>query len=179
MSLHSLFRLDTGELTGMQVHGSPEILALNTPPGCAWVAGAHDPRRAVVQLVVDDFGASQPVATPRLPPRPADSDYRTWAWDAALDDWAPAYTLLWHQVQARDPVLAQLAALDTQVARPVGEIAEAQALGQAVPAASLQRLTAINSDKAALRAHLAAIAAAPDIPALQAVLAAAPTLTTP
>lgn len=177
MSHHSLYRLDTGELTGSQANASPEILALNTPAGCAWVAGAHDPRRGIVQLVTDDNGEQVPVVVPRLPPRPADSDYRTWAWDDTLQDWAATPTLLWHQAQAREPVLAQLSALDTQVARPVGEIAEAQALGQPVPAGALQRLTSINADKAALRAHLAAIAAAADLAALQAVLAAPPTLT--
>lgn len=177
--MHSLYNTSTGELLGPRLRASAEIRALNTPPGCAWVPGEHDPARTRVQLIVDDYGSEVATVVPRQPPRPADSDYRTWAWDAALDDWAPAYTLLWHQVQAREPVLVQLAALDTQVARPVGEITEAQALGQPVPGAALERLTAINADKAALRAHLAAIAAAPDIPALQAVLASAPTLTTP
>lgn len=178
MTTQSLYRLDTGELTGMQVNGSPEILALNTPPGCGWVEGAHDPRRANVHLVTDDFGAQQPVVIARLPERPADSDYRTWDWDAARDDWAPVYTLLWHQAQARAPLLGLLEQLDAKVARPVGEIAQAQALGEALPAASVQVLQAINADKQIVRARLTAIAAAAGPAALAALLAQPLTLST-
>lgn len=168
--MHSLYNLSTGELTGLQMTAEPELLALNTPPGCAWVAGAHDARRCVVQLVTDDFGAQQPTVAPRTPPRPADTELQTWHWDAGAADWAATPTLALRKLHARAELQALFPALDAALARPLGEITEAQALGEPLPAAAVARLRAVNADKAALRGRLAAVAAAASVEALQQLL---------
>lgn len=168
-AMRSLFDFSTGELTGLRMQASDAMLALNTPPGHAWIDGEHDPRRVRVQLVTDDQGQQHPVAVPRTPERPADSAWVTWAWSEAAGDWVSSPTLAMLQAQARPPVLQLLAELDAKLARPLGEIAEAQALGQPLPAAAVARLQAINADKQALRSHLQAIAATSTVEALQAL----------
>lgn len=112
MTPYSLYSLATGELTGMQIQGPAAVRALNTPVGCAWIDGAHDPRRVVVRLVTDDFGTQHPTAAARVPPRPVDSDYQTWAWDEAAGDWAPTMTRRWREAQARAERDRLLAACD-------------------------------------------------------------------
>lgn len=164
---HSLFSVETGQLTGLQMSADAELLALNTPAGCAWVDGAHDARRCAVRLVTDDFGAQLPVVVPRTPPRPADTELQTWRWDDAAADWAAVPTLAMRRLIASEPLLAKFAPLDDALARPLGEIAEAQALGEVPPAAAIGRLRSINAEKKALRARLADIAAASSIEALQ------------
>lgn len=168
--MHSLFNLSTGELTGLQMSADAELLALNTPAGCAWVCGAHDAHRCAVRLVTDDFGAQLPVVVPRTPPRPADSELQTWRWDDAAADWAAVPTLAFRRLIAMEPLLAKFAPLDDALARPLGEIAEAEALGELPPAAAIARLRTINADKTALRARLAAIKAAATAADLDALL---------
>ncbi|QOR55715.1 MAG: hypothetical protein YHS30scaffold667_11 [Phage 65_10] len=145
----SLFNTTTGEFTGQLLHHG-ELIA---PAGHAWAEGAHDPRRAVVEMPAAD----PPVVVVRTPARPADSDYQTWAWSDDADDWAATDTLLMLKARARAPVLQRFLPLDAALARPVGEIAEAQALGQTPPSGAVERLTAILVDKQALRAKIAAI----------------------
>lgn len=176
--MQSLFNLETGELTGFRVDGDDEDRTGNTPPGHAWVRGEFDPRRFVVRVPVGDVGPELPRAEARTPPRPPDSEFQTWAWDDEAGDWIAAPTLVLLKATASAPVLARFAPLDAALARPVGEIAEAQALGEVVPAAAVQRLRGINADKQLLRDRLAAIAAAADAPALQALEAQPLTLQT-
>lgn len=99
--IRSLYVIETGELTGLSMDADDALLALNTPPGCAWLDGAHNPQRASVQMVTDDFGTQQPVVVPRMPPRPADNDYQTWTWDEAAGGWIAVPTLLARQATAR------------------------------------------------------------------------------
>lgn len=169
--MHSEFDVVTGEFTGRRMMGSPELLQINTVAGCAWAAGEHDPRRCVVCLVTDDMGDQQTVVSMRLPAKPADTELQTWHWDAAADDWRATPTLRLLQARATPPVLAQLATLDLQLARPLGELMQAQALGEPLPPAAVARLQAVNADKALLRARLAAIAASTTREQLAALLA--------
>lgn len=169
--MKSLYVIESGELTGMQMLASEEMLTLNTPPGHAWVDGALDQRRFVVQLVTDDHGTQQAVATPRTPPRPADSEMQTWSWSEDAGDWIATPTLAMLKAQARAQILAMFPPLDAALARPVGEITQAQALGEEPPAAAIQRLQAINADKQALRDRLAAIDSATAKAELDALLA--------
>ena len=101
MDMHSLFAVDTGELTGFRMGGTEEDRAINTPDGHAWVAGDFAPRRYRVQMVTDDHGTQQPVATQRTPPRPADNPYQAWAWDDAAGDWVAVPTRLWREAAPR------------------------------------------------------------------------------
>lgn len=167
----SLYVIETGELTGLCMLADDSMLALNTPPGHAWVKGELDPRRSLVRLVTDDLGEQVPVVDALTPPQPVDSAYQTWGWDETRGDWVATPTLLLQQIRAREPVLVLLEQLDAKQARPVGEIAVAQALGDALPAAAVERLQSINADKAALRGRLAAIAATADADELEALLA--------
>lgn len=117
--MKSLFVIATGELTGVQMLASEEMLALNTPDGCAWVDGAQDARRTVVQLVTDDFGDQHAVAVPRTPPRPADNAYQTWAWDDDVGDWVAQPTRLWREVRPRAERDQLLVASDWVVMRAI------------------------------------------------------------
>lgn len=160
MIQRSLYVVETGELTGLRMTADAEMLALNTPPGHAWVDGAHDCRRFVVRLVTDDHGEQQAVVDARIPARPADNDYQTWVWDEATGDWRVSPTLAALKIERSKPVIAQLEAIDVRLVRPAGEITQALALGQAIPSEASERLTSLNAQKAALRQFLAEIAAA-------------------
>ncbi|MCV2349327.1 hypothetical protein [Paucibacter sp. Y2R2-4] len=150
-SSHSQFALATGELTGLCM--SADLLALNTPPGHAWLLGVYDPKTHIVQLITDDFGVQQAVAVRRTPTRPADSVYQTWVWDESAWDWLAKPTLAYRKHGRKAPVLEALAALDIEVSRPTSEITQAQLLGEAPPAAAVLRLTEVLTEKAAWR-HL-------------------------
>jgi hypothetical protein len=125
----------------------------NTPPGAIAIEGAHDYLCQRVDLATGQIVDYQP-------PEPAATQWATWAWADTVRRWRPVPTLAALQRAANEPLLAQLAELDAKLVRPAGEITEALALGQAVPAASAARLSAINAEKSALRQHLIAIAAA-------------------
>jgi hypothetical protein len=145
--MRSLFNLETGELTGMQMLASPEMMALNTPRGHAWVDGAHDQRRTLVRLVTDDFGDQHAVAVQRTPPRPADSEMQVWSWSAAALDWVASPTVALLKAQAAALVLGRFPALDAALARPVGEIA----LAAIASATSSEQLQAIEQQPLALQ----------------------------
>ena len=157
--MRSLFNTETGELTGFRSDAEGALLLANTPPGHSWADGELDPRRCTVRELVDDFGELRQVIAPRTPPRPADTENQVWSWDAEADDWVAGPSLALRKALASEPVLARFPALDAAVARPVGEIAEATALGLQPPQEAVQRLQAIHADKQALRDRLAAIAA--------------------
>lgn len=168
--MHSLYTIVTGEFTGVQMD-DPELRAHNTPPGCAWMAGAHDARRCVVQLLPDLAGEQIPTAVARQPARPADTEMQTWHWDETLDDWMAAPTLALRKLMAAKPLQPLFQPLDAALARPLGELMEAQALGGPPPQAAMAKLQAINASKAALRQRLADIAACSSPEALQQLLA--------
>lgn len=179
MTPFSLYETATGRLTGDTASLSDELLAINpAPAGFAWVQGLHNPATARVEHGMDDYGNQLPFVVVQTPAPPPETDWMSWRWDAAAAAWREVPKLKLLQANARGPVIAQLAQLDDKLRRPVGEITLAQALNQAPPAAALQRLQAIEADKDALRAHLAAIAAAADVDALGALVAAPSALQT-
>ncbi len=135
-------------------------LALQRRPGQILVPGVTWPEtQRIAALVADDFGNQVAVLEDFVPPAPADDELRTWHWDAEQRGHVPTPTLLALQRKASAPLLAQLAELDARLARPLGELAEASATGQAAPAEAVERLQQINASKAQLRQQLAAIAA--------------------
>lgn len=172
---YSAYIVDTGEITGKRILCGPELLALNTAPGEAWLLGEVDHRGQRVELRPDDFGnAVVPVVVAWQPDKPAVSEYADWAWDETRREWLYVATLAALKVQRSAPVIEQLAAIDVKLIRPAGEITQAMALGEAVPAAAALRLTTLNADKAALRQFLAQISSATTAAALDALVAAGP-----
>jgi hypothetical protein len=151
---YSYYRLADGLLTGQ---GSS---ACDPPEGCGAVPGRIDHLSYRVVLVTDDQGVQRPVLVDYQPTAPDGDEWQTWDWDAQTRRYKSAPTLAALKRAANAPLLAELAALDLQIARPVGEVAQALALAEAPPAAALQRLQDINTSKAALRAQLLAINAA-------------------
>lgn len=162
----------TGRFTDRTITAAPEVLALNAlPAGELWIEGRHNPHTAAATFVTDDQGDQQIVVVEIEPTPPAETEWQSWRWNAASGCWDAVAKLKLLQANARPPVLAQLAALDEKVARPVGEIAQAQALGATPPEAAVSRLQAINDDKQLLRARLAAIVATTTPEELAALLA--------
>lgn len=169
--MHSLYRIDTGELTGQRSGISDELRLKNTPPGHAWIEGEHDPRTCAVVQSCDEFGELCPGVIRRLPDKPADSIYQVWVWDAATYDWKAVPTMVLEKARACEPILAQFKPLDDALARPVGEVTRAVALGQAAPAGAVQRLNEIEASKEALRGRMAAINACTSAAQLKELLA--------
>lgn len=170
MTMHSAYIVATGQFTGRQVIGATaELLALNAQPGEAWHEGECDPLSQAISYVADDFGELQPVLVDYQPPAPADNEWQTWAWDEATRRWVASPTLALLKLRAGDPARARLVALDGKAARPAGEIAQAWALSEPPPAAAVAALQAVNAAKQVLRDRLAAIAAAADAAALEAL----------
>lgn len=158
MSMVSFYSPATGLFTGESYAGADP--AANCAPGHAWVEGVFDALSQRVELRPDDFGnAVVPVVVSYLPPPPISTEWVTWEWSAERRRWVEVPTLAAMKRAHSAPLLQQLAQLDTKVARPAGEIAEALALGQPAPAVEVQRLRAINAEKAGLRQQLATIAA--------------------
>jgi hypothetical protein len=158
---YSAYLAATGEITGKRITtASPELLALNTAPGEAWLLGEVEHLGQRVEMRPDDFGnAVVPVVVPYQPPAPPASEWVTWAWSEPQRRWLAVPTLAALKREANQPLLRQLEALDVSVVRPAGEIAEAMALGLAPAASSLARLRQLNAEKAQIRQQLQAIAA--------------------
>jgi hypothetical protein len=151
---YSYYRLSDGLFTGQ---GSS---ACDPPDGCGAISGRIDHLSYRVVLVTDDHGVQRPVLVDYQPTAPEADEWQTWDWDAETRRYKSVPTLAALKRTANAPLLAELTALDVQIARPVGEVAQALALAEAPPTAALQRLQEINTSKAALRAQLLAINAA-------------------
>jgi hypothetical protein len=153
----------TGLFTGRS-YSPLEHAQRNTPAGLSlYRAGPGEEIDALSQCIAwapDDFGAlSVPVLTDYQPPAPADDEWRSWAWSSEARRWLSTPTLAALKRDAGAPILASLQTLDSQSARPLAEIVQATALGEAAPAESLQRLREITAEKEDLRRRLAAITA--------------------
>lgn len=175
------YRPDTGQILAdsIDVPEADLLLPANQRPGLALVPGVSDHRvQRVAAAVTDDQGQLVQVLEDYVPPAPAADELRTWAWDAQARTHVPAPTLLALQRQAQAPALAELAAIDAALVRPLGELLEAQALGQAAPAPALAKLQAANARKALLRQHMAALAAATSQAQLRALAESFDTTTT-
>lgn len=158
---YSAYVIATGEITGKQITVEPDLLAMHPPPvGNAWIEGDIDYNGQRVELRPDDFGeAVVPVVVPYQPPAPADSQWQTWAWDATARRYVATPTQAALNRAAAEVIVAQLAELDAKLVRPAGEVTEALALGQSLPADAVAKLQEINTQKAALRQQLAALGA--------------------
>jgi hypothetical protein len=170
----------TLELAGRSYTGPAAALAANTPAGLVPVLVPEllDPRRHVVRWVTDDHGEQLAVVDARTPAQPAETEWMGWAWDDAAEQWREVPKLKLLQANARRALLGLLTELDGKLTRPLGEILQAQVLGQAVPEAAALRLQAVNADKDAVRARIAAINQAASVAALGELLAAPLSLTT-
>jgi len=159
-----LYELSTGRFTGRTFSGPPRALPLNTPDSCGAYAAQPgeevDHRRQRVIELQSDHGDLVLALHPCTPPEPAATEWAAPVWSEPLQDWLMQPTLAALKRDAAAAVLERLATLDQRAIRPVGEIAQAQALGDAPPAAALRRLQAVNADKATLRQLLTAINAA-------------------
>lgn len=167
MVVTHFYDLATGQFTGAWSSSPNSDDPVTIPAGCgAFESASVRGKRLDLQTgeLVD-----------YRPPMPEETDRVGWAWDPAAGAWSAQPKLPLLQDRASEPVLAQLAQLDLQSARPVGEIALAQALGEPPPSAAVARLQSINTDKQALRQRLAAIAAAASADALAQLLATDPT----
>jgi hypothetical protein len=81
MSMHSIYRLTDGLFIGGSISGDDEeFLAMNTPPGCGLMPGAHDPARS---RVVDGQ------VVPYQPPAPAATEETAHDWSDELWAWVP------------------------------------------------------------------------------------------
>jgi hypothetical protein len=156
------FRPDTGEILPdtIDVPEADLLLPANQRPGLALVPGVSDHRvQRVAAVVTDDQGQLVHVLEDYVPPAPTADELRTWAWDAQARRHVPVPTLLARQRQAQAPHLAELTEIDAGLVRPLGELLEAQALGQTAPAQALAKLQAANARKGLLRQQIATIAA--------------------
>jgi len=114
---HSEYDPATGLFTGRALSMPAEYLAGNTTPGCALIAGQHDPTQARVVLRHDDFGDALPVVERYKPPAPAGDEWQTWSWDANAWRWLSSPTPGALARTARTRRAALLAACDWIVAR--------------------------------------------------------------
>ncbi len=169
MSTHTLCLIDTGAFTDVRLDGN---LSLNPPPeGHCWVPGEHNPcTHRLAGWTVDDFGDQVPVIEVQTPAPPAETEWISWLWDDVAQRWRESPKLKLLQANAKPTLLQVLVELDGKQARPVGEITEAQALGQPMPEQSIARLQIIAADKQAVRTRLAAIDAVETIEQLQTLL---------
>ncbi len=136
-------------------------LALNTPAGHVAAEGRFDHLSQRVDVAATALAADGegPVVVAYQPPAPPDDELRTWAWDGESKRWREQPTLEALRNAARAPLLAKLQEMDAALIRPAGEIAQAQALGEPVPAGALAKLQSLNGAKAVIRQQLAAITA--------------------
>lgn len=169
---YSLYDTASGAFTGTQIFGDPAILKINPPPpGHAWMPGFHNPQTCRVALITDDQGQQVPGIAVQAPVLPAETEWVSWAWDAAADAPRPVPKLPLRKEGAKQPLMEHLAELDKLVARPAGEITEAMALGDAPPAAAVTRLRSINADKTLIRARMHDISACASVEQLNSLLA--------
>ncbi len=176
---YSLYNTESGAFTGARIVCEPSLLAINPPPaGHAWMQGAHSPYTARVELVAGDRGYLVPEVVVQAPALPPETAWASWVWDPVAEEPRPVPKLPLRQEGAKQPLLERLAELDKLVARPAGEITEAMALGDAPPPAAVNRLRAVNADKALVRTRMRDIDACTSIEQLEQLLATPLTLQT-
>ena len=164
------YDLESGALSGRRLTGPEDLLAANTPPGCGAVAvddgtvlAAHNRR---VNVKTGEIEAHQP-------PAPADDEWRTWQWDDAAERWVPVPTLAARKLEARAPLLQDLAAEDARAIRPLAELVQAIVAGERMPDDAKAVLAEIHERKAGLRDALSTIDQAESEPDLNVAASAA------
>jgi hypothetical protein len=107
------YDLTTGIIRPRVFTGSKDMATLNVPQGLGMLPGDFDHLSQRVDIsvqppppVLDEFG--NPIGPPWYPPvvdyqppAPADDQWQTWAWDAAIKRWVSTPTLLAHKRSAR------------------------------------------------------------------------------
>ncbi len=142
---HCAYNTETGLFVGVEVWASEPInLAANTPPGCALIKGQHDHLSKRVDLATGEVVDWQP-------PKPADTDLETYAWDATSDPkrprWRATPTALARKQRRQGAIAQQMDALEAKQARPLRELAL-----DPTNAAARTRLADIETQLAQLRA---------------------------
>lgn len=151
MSAWSFYRLSDGLFTGNVYEG--DDIAVNTPDGCAAIAGEHD----YLSYRVDLTDPTNPVVVDYVPPKPADTSTTVYAWSADARRWLGALTLEGKRVPLRVIVRRRIILWEALQQRPVREWILSPLAGRATILPAIQ---AIEDKVVALRAKLAAIEAA-------------------
>jgi len=150
---HVLYTVSTGLLTGAQLETEDEtLLAINTPAGCAWIAGDGHPDTNAVQFI-----DGTPTLVEQLNPAPPSNAVQTWERDPATQIWRPVPTLAALKAHAIEPVTEILTSLDAELVRPTTELLAAQLAGSAIDSFAQAKFAALMTRKTALRARIAAI----------------------
>lgn len=160
MKTVSYYDLTTGLFTGHTFSGPEQLIQWKL--GQAYIEGRFDHLSQRVDLSAGSVVDYQPDP-------PAADEWQTWAWDATTRRNIATPTLAALKRDRKQPVLDALAAEDAKLIRPNGEIAQALATSTTPPTAAVDRVIAINAAKQTLRDKLAAIDAAQDAAALEAL----------
>lgn len=169
MKTYSFYALATGAFTGSHITCPDEWLGENTPADCGAIEGRHDPLCRRVNLATDDVEAYVPDA-------PADTALETWSWNPAIERWESTPTLASLRAARIDEVKAALQRQEARLVRPQREVLLAMLAGTAPDPVAAQLLQAINDNCAELRGVMAALLAAANKTALDAVTWSEPDL---
>lgn len=146
---YSIADASTGIFTGVQVTCEPDELSANTPPGCMAVPGAWDALSYRVDGPPDDWRV---VAW--QPPKPADTDLVTHAWDPDTRRWIASPTPAALRLRERERLAQSIAAREAAELRPLREVLIAVIEGHAPPAGAVAKLKALEDEASRIRAEM-------------------------
>ena len=81
-----------GKFSGLVLTAPADVIERSTPSGHLAVPGRHDPCTRRAQIAADAAVPECVAVVAVVPPRPADTELATWAWDAAEERWQPVAT---------------------------------------------------------------------------------------
>lgn len=81
-----------GKFSGLVLTAPADVIERSTPSGHLAVPGRHDPCTRRAQIAADAAVPECVAVVAVVPPRPADTELATWAWDAASERWQPVPT---------------------------------------------------------------------------------------
>lgn len=151
MKTWSFYKAD-GTLLARRFSGPEGMLAINTPQGCTAIEGVHDYLCRRVNVATGEV-------EPYQPPKPADDEHQTWAWDAQTERWLATPTVAARRKALTAPLVGQIEAVEAQQARALREAVLALAAGKAPPASAVQRLADIEQAVVPLRLEIQAVSA--------------------
>lgn len=138
---YSVYRLDTGALTGQTLCLPSDEAAASTPPGCGLVEGAWHHERHQVDL-------STATVQPLAPVKPADTADHTWHWHEPAGRFVPAPTLQRQRLDLIALIDAAIARAEGNTDRAVRELL----LASELQAPARARIEAIEAAVVQLRA---------------------------
>lgn len=167
MTVFSIFTVATGRFTGRTItlpddDDVADNLAANLAEGLDAIEGEHDPLCRQVNLGTGEVEAYVPDA-------PADTSLATWAWDGTHERWASTPTLLANKLARAREVKAAIERQEAHLARPLREVLLAWATEATPDGDSVDLLQLIETRCVTLRAVIAAMTAAADQAALDAI----------